>query len=290
MDSAQYIYHDFCLVGIDFVRYVRLLAEFGRDENHAMRLQCVVEAILRWEWVVKFRLQLVWTRYRLQLLPAVEHLVRELGYLWVHTSLTAKDADEVGALLVVFPVDESLEEGVAAVSETDVLQDAHVDGSILLAVADGWNRRILFALLYHGRQLLVVADEDELIHGGEQSDEVGLQYLARLVDDGELEVLQGEDEWLRGHHRGGAHDNSRTYYILLDGFKLRTIGDSFLYQIRAESLVARVLASQAEERNARIHQHLADFIHGSVGVAHQKNRGCWLLNASLVAWASESRT
>ena len=35
---------------------------------------------------------------------------------------------------------------------------------------------------------------DELIHGRQETDEIRLQYLARLVDDGKLEVLQREDE------------------------------------------------------------------------------------------------
>ena len=97
-------------------------------------------------------------------------------------------------------MNQALEEGIAAVGETDVLQETHVDNSVLLAVMDGRNRRILFALLYNGRQLLIVADEDKLIHGRQESDEIWLQYLARLVDDGKLEVLQGEDERLGGHH------------------------------------------------------------------------------------------
>ena len=136
---------------------------------------------------------------------------------------------------------------------------------------DGRNRRILFALLYNGRQLFVVADEDKLIHGRQESDEIRLQYLARLVDDGKLEVLQGEDEWLGGHHRSGAYDYARTYYILPDGFELRTVADSLLYQIRAEPFIAGVFAAQTQEWDAGIYQHLADFIHGSVGITHQED-------------------
>ena len=154
---------------------------------------------------------------------------------------------------MAFPTDETFEEGVAAVGETDVLQDAHVDDGMVLAVVYRRNGRVFLALLYYGRQLLVVADEDKLIYGGQQSHEVGLQYLARLVDDGELEVLQVEDEWLGGYHRSGAHDDARTYYILSDGFELRTLGDGFLYQIRAESLIARELAAEAKEWDAAIY-------------------------------------
>ena len=86
-------------------------------------------------------------------------------------------------------------------------------------------------------------------------------------------MLQRKDEGLGGHHRSGAHNHARTYYILLDGFQLRTVADSLLYQIRAESLIAGILAAEAQKWNAGIYQHLADFIHGTVGIAHQQDRG-----------------
>ena len=106
----------------------------------------------------------MWTRYGFQFLPAIEHPVRKLGNLRMHPSLSAQDADEFGALLVVFPSDQALEEGVAAVGEADVLQDTHIDDTPFLTVVDGRDARILLALLHDGRQLLVVADEDELIY------------------------------------------------------------------------------------------------------------------------------
>ena len=40
---------------------------------------------------------------------------------------------------MVFPADETLEKGVAAVGKTDVLQDAHVDDATFLTVVDGRN-------------------------------------------------------------------------------------------------------------------------------------------------------
>ena len=84
-------------------------------------------------------------------------------------------------------------------------------------------------------------------------------------------MLQIEDERLGGHHRGCSHDDARTYYILFDGFQLRTVADGLFYQIWAESLVAGVLAAKSKEWDAGIYQHLADFIHGSVGIAHQED-------------------
>ena len=86
-----------------------------------MILQKVVGGIERWEGVGEFRFQLVWTRHRLQLLPSVEHSVGELCNFRMHSSLAAQDADEFAALLMVFPANQTLEEGVAAVGETDVL-------------------------------------------------------------------------------------------------------------------------------------------------------------------------
>ena len=53
---------------------------------------------------------------------------------------------------------------------------------------------------------------------------------------------------------------------MFDGFELRTVADSLFYQIRAEPFIAGVFAAQTQEWDAGIYQHLADFIHGSVGI------------------------
>jgi hypothetical protein len=45
VDAAKQVYHDCCLVGIDLIRYIRFLAEFGWEEYHAVLLQQVVERI-----------------------------------------------------------------------------------------------------------------------------------------------------------------------------------------------------------------------------------------------------
>ena len=91
-------------------------------------------------------------------------------------------------------------------------------------------------------------------------------------------MLQGEDERLGSHHRSSSYDYARTYYILFDGFELRTVADCLLYQIRAEPFIAGVFAAQTQEWNVGIYQHLADFIYGSVGIAHQEDGGCRLLS------------
>ena len=82
-------------------------------------------------------------------------------------------------------------------------------------------------------------------------------------------MLQIEDERLGGHHRGCSHDDARTYYILFDGFQLRTLGNGFFYQIWTESLIAGIFATESQKWDAGIYQHFADFIYGTVGIAHQ---------------------
>lgn len=57
----------------------------------------------------------------------------------MHSSLAAQNADEFAALFVIFPMNQTFEEGVAAVGKTDVLQDAHVDDATFLTVVDGRN-------------------------------------------------------------------------------------------------------------------------------------------------------
>ena len=122
----------------------------------------------------------------------------------MHTALVVECADEVGASGAQLLADEALKETVFAACQADGLQFRLGDG------------RTSFVLLYHGRQLLVVTDKDKLVdvaaaHGvfagrllctrhavlalmtGEESDEIGLQNLRALVDDGQREVFQRKE-------------------------------------------------------------------------------------------------
>ena len=61
------------------------------------------------------------------------------------------------------------------------------------------------------------------------------------VFDAQMEKYTIKSNLKRKYHRD----------ILFDGFELRTVADGLLYQIRAEPLVAGVLAAEAKEWNVR---------------------------------------
>ena len=79
---------------------------------------------------------------------------------------------------------QSFEEGIAAVGESDGQEQRVVDS------------RLFLVLLYNGGQLFVVADEDETfdLRSAEQSDDVGFEYLAGFVDNGERETGDVEED------------------------------------------------------------------------------------------------
>ena len=108
---------------------------------------------------------------------------------------------------MAFPAQQTLKKRVAAVVQTDVSERLFGYG------------RLFLRLLHHGRQLLVVAYEDEFRAAksaavcrlsaifrrsvgqhGQQTNDVGFQYLACFVDDGKVEAFQVEDVGPRGYH------------------------------------------------------------------------------------------
>ena len=198
--------------------------------------------------------KLVLTGHGLQLFAEIEHPVGEVGDGGVHTTLLAEDADELAAPAVLLPADEALKEGVAAIREADGPQ---------CLVADS---RLHFRLLHHGRQLLIVADEDELTYLRENAHQARLQNLGSLIDDGEVELLQLEDEGARLEHRGGADDDGRLQQQLADCVEARHLTDHPIQQMVGKAGVAGTLIADADIADPGISQHSADLIDGTVGV------------------------
>ncbi len=118
---------------------------------------------------------------------AIEGIVGKLRNVSVHASLLRQHIHE--AVVVVASArlemcEQTLKERQPAVREMDVAQ---------LRFSHG---RLLRRLLHYGRQLLVVAYEHKLVYPAqvvflcaEQSDEMWLENLRRLVYNGKTEVL-----------------------------------------------------------------------------------------------------
>ena len=90
-----------------------------------------------------------------------------------------QDADKRFSSFVVFVPDEPLEKRITAVGQSDFLKQRVIDS------------RLLFALLDNGRQLFMVTNQDEpcdgisRVMGSQQTDDVRLENLTCLVDDGQ---------------------------------------------------------------------------------------------------------
>ena len=97
-------------------------------------------------------------------LPAIELVTGKAGNLRVHSSLTVEGLDHV--CTAGDPTVESLEEGVAAVGQSD--------GSELRALDFG----LLFGLHDDGGQLLVVSNHDKLpMVTAEEGQDLRFEYL-----------------------------------------------------------------------------------------------------------------
>ena len=110
----------------------------------------------------------------------IEMLTGERCYLRMHAPLMVQDAHELAAPLMMLPADETLEEGLATVGQTDVAQTRffHTAGFLVG--------------LYHGGQLLIVAHQHKATHAGmgQQTDDAGFENLRCLIDDAERERHQ----------------------------------------------------------------------------------------------------
>ena len=144
----------------------------------------------------------------LELLGEIERAVGEVGDGRMHATLMVQRTNEVGAAGAQLLMDEAFEERHLTVGEADGAQLRFGDGAVAVV------------LLHDGRQLLIVADEDEFIDvaalgcvggrtvAGQQSDDVRFENLRGLVDDGQMEMLHVEDERVRLQRRGGGDDDA----------------------------------------------------------------------------------
>ena len=245
-----------------------ILAAARRNEDHALAAEQSVEVVLGRDGIDGTGLLLMFQGHGLEMFAAVEGLRGELRHCRMHATLMVERAGEGGAALPAFPAQQPFEERLTAIQYTFFQQQG---------VADA---RGLRALLHHGGQLLVVADEDEAADvattrtmAGEQTDEVGLQNLTGLIDDGEVEMLRAEQRDLLLHARGGAHDDTAGIDLLADSLEVAGAAQCLLHHVAAIRLGAEKLVAHAKVIDVVVGEHAADLVHGTVGVSHQENGG-----------------
>ena len=151
----------------------------GVDKEHPVRLETVVNSIFRRFLITDGSLLLMWQGNRFQPLVCIEHAIGKLGDVGMHATLLAKDTDEVGATALPLPPQQPFKQRLTAIIQADFPQQRVIDS------------RLAGVLLHDGRQLLVVADKNELLYRavGKQSHDVRLQNLTRFIDDSQRETL-----------------------------------------------------------------------------------------------------
>ena len=136
--------------------------------------------------------------------------------------------------------------------------------------------RFRLTLLHDGRQLFVVADEDEFRHLTKQTNQLRFKDLRRFIDDEQRKVFQREKRHLRLQRSSGSNDDSNFIQSLANRAELRLVADGLLQQPMTETWVARISPSDAHIVQFGGFEHIADFIDGTVGVGGEENRG-WVL-------------
>ena len=101
-----------------------------------------------------------------------------------------------------------------------------------------------------------------------------LEYLRRLVDDGEVEVLylQQVDVGVERRCRGAEH--TRVGDKFADGASIAAVLCAVAEQVVAERLVAVEFRADAQEVDAALDEFAANFVDGAVGVRKQNHVGC----------------
>ena len=197
--------------------------------------------------------------YALQMLGGIEHAVGKVGDGLMHTSLPVEHSGEIGAPCVGLKSDEPLEKRLSAVGKTCLTE---------LPAANG---REGFGLLHDGRQLLVVAYEDEFGHARQQTDERGLKNLAGLVDDGTAEMLHLEDGGRRLKACCRSDDDVHALHFLTYLTQVATFADGVAQQMGGVAAVAGERLSDAQVVETRPLKHSANLVYRTVGISHEQN-------------------
>ena len=199
---------------------------------------------------------------------AVEMAVDEAANVWMHTSLTLQHADEGRAVVLLLPVVKAFKERVAHVVESDGVKPA-AHGACAV-----------FGQHHHGRQLFVVADEDEFadsIHIAglcrQQSENLRFEQLRCFIDDGSLEVLAAEQFHVVGQRDDCSCDDGHIQHQLLHLRSPRQPFGPFLQQMAPVIRGTRLGLANAQVVQwhffGKTVQHLADFVHSAVGISCQ---------------------
>lgn len=158
---------------------------------------------------------------------------------------------------------EAFEEGIAAVGESDGMEQWGIDGRCLGTLHD------------YGGELLVVTDKDEFADGAislmgstEYAQYLWFQYLGGFVDDGYIEMFQGKQFGTSADGGYSTGNDTHSGEMLAD---LGTAGvclHGIFEKTMVEALVAGQFIANAQvgRRGGDTLQHFTYLIYGTVGV------------------------
>ena len=252
------------LVGVHLFRHTVLWRRHGYESDAACGEQ-VVYAVVSLSLCGQ-HLVLVGQWHHLQL-TVVKGIVGKDGDVLVHASLFGEHVHHIGIAAVA--LEQALEERQAAVGQADVVEQSVV------------HLRLLFLLLHHSGQLLVVAYEHYFAYGAssalvcsaEYPHQVRLQNLRGLIDDGQAELFHLEEIGVGVEGGGGAHEDARAGHPLLEGRHRTALPHLGVEQIWPVALLAREAAPDAYEVEFLLHQFAANLVDGAVGVGEQQHTG-----------------
>ena len=268
VDAFQQYGYDAGFVRVGLVRTGGVVGSLRGDEDHAPLQHQLVEVVFRLDGAVRKRFFLVRKGHGFQPLLRVKGVVGELGDGRVHAPLLAEHAPELRRALPV----QAFEKRVAAIRQPDSEQERVGHPGFCLV------------LLGYGGQLFVIAYQYELVNRvsrcvlcREDADKVGLQYLGGFVDNRGLKVLHAEQVQTSVEGAGGSCEDAGAGDAGTDVAQLGTIRQAVLQQVGDETLVACHFVPDADKRvafgDARLCQHVADFVYRTVGVGQQQKGG-----------------
>ena len=191
----------------------------------------------------------------------------------MHASLLPQQIRHLVIPVVVFPVspEQALEKGKAAIGQLDVPQNRFR------------HLRYLPCLLYHGRQLLVVAYHHNLpdgrytvVVGTQDTDEVRLQNLGSLVDDRQREGFHLQEGEVRIHRGRGTDEHPCADDGVPKHVDIVATLHLFAQQVVPVGLATTRLAADSDEVDALFHEFATNLIHGPVGIRHHQHGGTLL--------------
>ena len=186
----------------------------------------------------------------------------------MHPPLPRELVNEILRPVFLLQADETLEEGMAAILQSDFPEQRLC------------NLGRFLGLLHDSRQLFVVADENKLVDGipspvlrGKYAQQVRLQDLRGFVDDSQFKMFQREEVKFRGYGRRRPYEHPRLRNHPPDGCRIGASSHFLSQQLVVEACITRKPRPDADKPYPMLLHLLANLVHRPIRVGHQEDGG-----------------